>query len=545
MLPAQRRKELTHKTAAIYARKSNDQNVDSDDKSVTRQIENARAFAQARGWTVVAEFTDDGISGAETRRLVAKQRMMAAAKAGAFDAVIIQAADRFSRRDGDEAFGELKQLAALVEVHFYEDGTQFASGDLASNVTGFLKAEFAAEFRRAIARKTAEKMLQKAQRGEVTGGRTLGYSTVNKRRVINVAEADVVREVFQRYADGAGFKTIAHSLNAQGHDFAPSTIRAMLRRDLYRGVITYGKSKKRDASGARRKSRRPKALVTLDAPSLRIVPEDLTEQVDQRLEGRRHAYLRNAKGRLLGRPVEGKHLLSGFLVCACGGHFENVRGIYVCATRRRKGATKCASECSCSAASLESVLLDTIEHEVFSDEFIERVLDSAFAGDPQAERAAHLEERKRLALEVTNLTTAIAQGGDLPTLVAALRERDGRLRTLDKALARPVERPDRAVLRAALELRRGEWKDLLRSQHVAQARLILQHVLTLPIRISNEPKPRWMTSAHGNGLLVGLIQSRQKSGVPNGIRTRVLALKGPRPGPLDDGDAREQPESLP
>ncbi len=27
-----------------------------------------------------------------------------------------------------------------------------------------------------------------------------------------------------------------------------------------------------------------------------------------------------------------------------------------------------------------------------------------------------------------------------------------------------------------------------------------------------------------------------KSGVPDGIRTRVLALKGPRPRPLDDGD---------
>ena len=26
-------------------------------------------------------------------------------------------------------------------------------------------------------------------------------------------------------------------------------------------------------------------------------------------------------------------------------------------------------------------------------------------------------------------------------------------------------------------------------------------------------------------------------GVPTGIRTRVLALKGPRPRPLDDGDA--------
>jgi hypothetical protein len=30
------------------------------------------------------------------------------------------------------------------------------------------------------------------------------------------------------------------------------------------------------------------------------------------------------------------------------------------------------------------------------------------------------------------------------------------------------------------------------------------------------------------------------SGVPNGIRTRVLALKGPRPRPLDDRDARRE-----
>src|SRR5258706_12098256 len=32
--------------------------------------------------------------------------------------------------------------------------------------------------------------------------------------------------------------------------------------------------------------------------------------------------------------------------------------------------------------------------------------------------------------------------------------------------------------------------------------------------------------------------------VPNGIRTRVLALKGPRPGPLDDGDVRRSARIL-
>ena len=33
--------------------------------------------------------------------------------------------------------------------------------------------------------------------------------------------------------------------------------------------------------------------------------------------------------------------------------------------------------------------------------------------------------------------------------------------------------------------------------------------------------------------------AKRRCGVPTGIRTRVLALKGPRPRPLDDGDARD------
>jgi DNA invertase Pin-like site-specific DNA recombinase len=54
--------------AAIYARKSTEQiGVADDQKSVARQIEHARAYAAARGWTVdeASVFIDDGISGAE------------------------------------------------------------------------------------------------------------------------------------------------------------------------------------------------------------------------------------------------------------------------------------------------------------------------------------------------------------------------------------------------------------------------------------------------------------------------------------------------
>jgi hypothetical protein len=69
------------------------------------------------------------------------------------------------------------------------------------------------------------------------------------------------------------------------------------------------------------------------------------------------------------------------------------------------------------------------------------------------------------------------------------------------------EAPDREALKAALQLRKGEWRDLLRGPHVAQARLILQHLIDLPIRIPNAPKPKWMTKTRPGGLLVGLVQS--------------------------------------
>ena len=54
--------------AAIYARKSTEQNgVGDEEKSVTRQIEHAKAYATKKGWVVTDEYlyVDDGISGAE------------------------------------------------------------------------------------------------------------------------------------------------------------------------------------------------------------------------------------------------------------------------------------------------------------------------------------------------------------------------------------------------------------------------------------------------------------------------------------------------
>ena len=69
--------------AAIYARKSTEQNGVADEaRSVSRQIEHAKAFAARKGWTVdeLCIFVDDGVSGAEFSRRPGFLRLMNALK---------------------------------------------------------------------------------------------------------------------------------------------------------------------------------------------------------------------------------------------------------------------------------------------------------------------------------------------------------------------------------------------------------------------------------------------------------------------------------
>lgn len=532
--------------AAIYARKSTEQTrVDDDAKSVTRQVENARAFAAERGWTVAAEhvYVDDAVSGAEIRKLRAKRRFLDVIRAGRppFDVLIMQDSDRLSRRDGAEALVELKSIAkAGVQVWFYAKRERFTYGDFQSNVTGFFKAEFNAEFRRAIAAKTTEALQKKARAGHVTGGKVFGYDNVrvngHVERRVNETEATVVREIFDRYAAGVGFRVIAHELNARRvpsprpqrgrpAGWEPSTVREVLGRPLYRGVIVWNRSKKRDDDGEQRQRPRPESeWLRVEAPQLRIVDEAVGVAVDERRADRRDRYLRAPGGRIIARSstTTGKYLLSGLLMCPCGGSFEaqkNPHGrrpghVYVCSTRRRKGPAVCANDLALPIAETDDAILTVIEGEVLDPKVIDRVLDSAFA-DPADDRAVLEAERARLVAELTNLTAAIAAGGEIGALVDALRERDRRLKSIDVRLT-AREAPDREALRRALEQRIDEWRTVLRA-HPTQARMVLQHVVG-PIHLFPSGEDvvftparaldviPWAASSNPAGLLTGLVQ---------------------------------------
>src|SRR5438093_13055660 len=109
--------------AGIQARKSTDQTgVADEQKSVTRQVEHARAYAVRKGWTVLDEyvFVDDAVSGAEFATRPGFVRLMRALKPYPPFQILVMAEESRLGREQVEVACALKQLAqAGVRVWLY------------------------------------------------------------------------------------------------------------------------------------------------------------------------------------------------------------------------------------------------------------------------------------------------------------------------------------------------------------------------------------------------------------------------------------------
>jgi DNA invertase Pin-like site-specific DNA recombinase len=76
--------------AAVYAR------VSTTDQSASMQLRELRQYAKRRGWRIVAEYVDEGVSGTKQSR-PALDRLMADAHRRKFDVVCVWKFDRFAR----------------------------------------------------------------------------------------------------------------------------------------------------------------------------------------------------------------------------------------------------------------------------------------------------------------------------------------------------------------------------------------------------------------------------------------------------------------
>ena len=455
--------------AGIYARKSTDQTAVAEAaKSVTRQIEHARAYAVGKGWTVADEhiYSDDGISGAEFAKRPGFLRLMNQLKPSPPFQVLVMSEESRLGREAIETAYALKQLVtAGVRVFFYledrERTLETPTEKLMMSVTAYTD-----EVERERARqRTYDALLRKAKAGHVTGGRVFGYDNVpvevagldgtrHRSHVelgVNDAEAAVVLRIFELYAQGYGYTSIAKTLNAERalaprpqqrrpSGWSPSSIREVLHRPLYRGQRVWNRTKKRNRWGVVAQRRRPeKEWLTIPVEHLRIISDGLWTRVQQQLASMQKRSLRSQNGRLLGRPpgAGATHLLAGLATCArCGASMEarsrksGGRRVvfYGCSAFSRKGKSVCPNALTLPAEILEGAVLGAVEDVLLVPAVVEAALDRAVARlteDTDEDRLAALTtELDQVEGELARLREAVASGAaGAGELLAALDDR--------------------------------------------------------------------------------------------------------------------------
>jgi site-specific DNA recombinase len=278
--------------AAVYARKSTEQNgIGDEEKFVARQIEHAKAYAAKKGWTVddAHVYSDDGISGAEFKKRPGFLRLLnALSPRPPFQVLVMSEESRLGREAIETGYVLKHIMDAGVRVFFYLEDRE-RTLDTAMDKVMLSLTNFASEMEREKARqRTYDAMVRKAKALHVTGGKVYGYDNVDVPspenngtrlrviRQINQQQAATIRRVFELYASGVGMTKIAHRLNQEGvkpprgRGWAPSGIREMLHRELYRGVVDWNRSQKIVRAGTKKQRRRDEAeWLRIDAPELR------------------------------------------------------------------------------------------------------------------------------------------------------------------------------------------------------------------------------------------------------------------------------------
>jgi hypothetical protein len=411
---------------------------------------------------------------------------------------------------------------------------------------------FGATLERDKARQRTHDALQRRARScHVTGGRVFGYDNVDVpgpvgmrshvQRRINAEQAAVIRRIFELCAKGRGTRRIAKTLNdehapaprsQQGRPkaWAPSTVREVLHRELYRGRVVWNTTRKRDQWGQVRPSRRPiDEWITTDAPELLIVSDALWKAAHDRLNKTRDVYLRATNGRLWGRPevgLESKYLLTGLARCGqCGGtmtvrsrnHGSRRAFFYACSSFHHRGKAVCANSLEMRLAEADNAVLAALERELLDSDVLQEAMRRAIATvgaleiDPARRRASLMTALEHVTTELERLTAAVAAGADVVSLVAGMRERERRKDALARELAE-LERPQVRPLTPAKQLKLlqsklAEWKELLRA-NAPKARQMLRKLIDGRIVFNPDTstrRSRFVANGTMSQLLSGLV----------------------------------------
>ena len=419
--------------AVIYARYSSD---NQREESIEGQLRECKEYAEKNGITILRSYIDRALS-AKTDNRPEFQKMVQDSAKGLFDTVLVWKLDRFARNRYDSAHykAQLRKNGVKV-VSATENISDGPEGIVLESMLEGMAEYYSAE----LAQKINRGLRENALKGKNNGGRIpLGYQLGEERHLkIDPLTAPIVREIYQRYAQGEPARSIIDSLNERhiltrmNKPFRQSSLHALLRNRKYIGEYRY-----RD-------------IVLPDAIPA-IIPHELFERVQMRVEKNRQAPAM--------AKAEEEYLLTTKLFCGhCGrmmagesgtGRNGVIHRYYKCGGAKRKlGCHKKAVKKDW----IERIAVQYTVQRVLQDELIAQIADKLVELQNTEDDTLPLL-RKQLADTnhgIENMLNAIQQG----ILTSSTK---GRLEELEK-LRKDLKA---SILQAELERPKYSREDII------------------------------------------------------------------------------------
>jgi DNA invertase Pin-like site-specific DNA recombinase len=250
-----RRKERVR--CAIYTRKSSEEGLEQEFNSLQAQREACEAFITSQrheGWACLAtRYDDGGFSGATTDR-PALQRLLADSAAGRVDTIVVYKIARLTRSLAD--FAKIVEILDARGPSFVSVTQQFNTTTSMGRLTLNILLSFAQFEREVIGERIRDKIAASKRKGMWMGGiPPLGYRAHDGKLVVIEREAEIVRDIFLRYAELGSVRLLKDELEARGikskswtsasghcvggKPFSRGALYHVLQNRLYRGEIVH------------------------------------------------------------------------------------------------------------------------------------------------------------------------------------------------------------------------------------------------------------------------------------------------------------------
>ncbi len=203
---------------AIYTRVSSDAGLEQDFNSLDAQREAAEAYIKSQaheGWRLRRERYDDGgFSGGSMER-PALQQLLADIAERRIDVVVVYKVDRLTRSLAD--FAKLVELFDAQGVSFVSVTQSFNTTTSMGRLTLNVLLSFAQFEREVTGERIRDKIAASKEKGIWMGGVVpLGYRVENRKLLVDEAEAETVRLVFQRYLELGSLPALQRDLRERG-----------------------------------------------------------------------------------------------------------------------------------------------------------------------------------------------------------------------------------------------------------------------------------------------------------------------------------------